>query len=660
MVKKYISKKFPNSYSLKTALIVLIIASSLSKNVISASSSGAASSVFSNRNSKSSRNDNQNSNSNSANQEWIYEMTLNESNFESQPIPDEQLLISKLLRNYDPASRPVYNASTPVVIYFGFALIQICDMDERNQILTTNVWLEQEWKDERLIWNKSEYNNLDKIRLPCNRLWLPDIVLYNSADDYTEGYMQSKAMVTNEGVVFWPPPVKLRSSCKIDVTFFPFDDQICHLKFGSWTYSGLQVNVMNKSTTVDLSNYIKSGEWDLRNVYVQRNVQYYPCCPGEPYPDIFFYIYIRRRILYYLFNIIFPCVWLSILSLVGFWLPPDSGEKITLGITVLLAFSVFMLLIAENIPATSEMVPLIGIYLTVIMSLTSMSIILTVIVLHLHHSGPFPPKMPNKFYNFMTKKVAYWVCMNGTVLLYERNRKKSNRNLEKEDNENITSVNIKSNEKKKRVNRNVCCCCKTNDEIHNFSNSKSGIILLENGRLENLYETKLNELNNKKVKNKLLNSKQKANSTDSDDYFEIIKNRFDSKELQKTKSPLIKISTDKLNDQNQNMYKCKCNLCQTKELNNKKRKYKKDLIETIELFSNNLKDYLSKDYGQTNNTNEWKLIALIIDRVLFWIFTFLTVVSTLILLVVIPVLKNRNILNAYKYDGEIKNFVENF
>ena len=68
----------------------------------------------------------------------------------------------------------------------------------------------------------------------------------------------------------------------------------------------------------------------------------------------------RRRTLYYLFNIIFPCLWLTVLSLLGFWLPPDLGEKITLGITVLLAFSVFMLLIAESMPATSEFVPLIG------------------------------------------------------------------------------------------------------------------------------------------------------------------------------------------------------------------------------------------------------------------------------------------------------------
>lgn len=53
------------------------------------------------------------------------------------------------------------------------------------------------------MWNKSEFNDIDKIRIPCNRIWLPDIVLYNSADDYTEGYMQSKAMVKHTGEVFW-------------------------------------------------------------------------------------------------------------------------------------------------------------------------------------------------------------------------------------------------------------------------------------------------------------------------------------------------------------------------------------------------------------------------------------------------------------------------
>ena len=53
--------------------------------------------------------------------------------------------------------------------------------------------------------------------------------------------MRSLAMVSSEGRVFWPPIVRFRSSCKVDITYFPFDDQVCHMKLGSWAYDGFQV-----------------------------------------------------------------------------------------------------------------------------------------------------------------------------------------------------------------------------------------------------------------------------------------------------------------------------------------------------------------------------------------------------------------------------------
>jgi nicotinic acetylcholine receptor len=55
--------------------------------------------------------------------------------------------------------------------------------------------------------------------------------------------MNSKAMVSHNGNVFWPPPTKFRSTCPVDVTYFPFDDQTCIMKLGSWTYDGFQVVV---------------------------------------------------------------------------------------------------------------------------------------------------------------------------------------------------------------------------------------------------------------------------------------------------------------------------------------------------------------------------------------------------------------------------------
>lgn len=62
----------------------------------------------------------------------------------------------------------------------------------------------------------------------------------------------------------------------------------------------------------------------------KKNTITYSCCP-EPYVDITFTIQIRRRTLYYFFNLIVPCVLISSMALLGFTLPPDSGEKLTLG-----------------------------------------------------------------------------------------------------------------------------------------------------------------------------------------------------------------------------------------------------------------------------------------------------------------------------------------
>ena len=181
----------------------------------------------------------------------------------------------------------------------------------------------------------------------------------------------------------------------------------------------------NRTTVVDLSNYVSNGEWELIDIVIERNVVYYACCE-EPFPDVTFIIYIRRRTLYYLYNIIFPCVMMSALTLLVFCLPPDSGEKITLGITVLLAFSVFLLRMGEDLPETSEFIPLLsktsssnvilkfgsitvltnssvsscslacvsGIYLTIVMAMTSVSVIMTVFVLNLHHRGPDGAPVP--------------------------------------------------------------------------------------------------------------------------------------------------------------------------------------------------------------------------------------------------------------------------
>lgn len=78
---------------------------------------------------------------------------------------------------------------------------------------------------------------------------------------------------------------------------------------------------------------------------------------------------------------------LSTLTCITFWLPCMSGEKVTLGLTCFVAYSVFMLMVAEKVPTTSETVPIISIYLTIVMSFTSMSVIMAVIVTNINEKS---------------------------------------------------------------------------------------------------------------------------------------------------------------------------------------------------------------------------------------------------------------------------------
>ena len=57
-------------------------------------------------------------------------------------------------------------------------------------------------------------------------------------------HASSRALVSHTGEIFWPPIMRFHSTCSIDLKYFPFDDQICRLKLGSWAYDGFQVREM--------------------------------------------------------------------------------------------------------------------------------------------------------------------------------------------------------------------------------------------------------------------------------------------------------------------------------------------------------------------------------------------------------------------------------
>ncbi|KAL5281540.1 CHRNA7.2 family protein [Megaselia abdita] len=309
--------------------------------------------------------------------------------------PHEKKLLNHLLSSYNTLERPVANESEALQVKFGLTLQQIIDVDEKNQILTTNAWLNLEWIDYNLRWNETEYGGVKDLRITPNKLWKPDVLMYNSADEGFDGTYHTNIVVKHNGSCLYVPPGIFKSTCKIDITWFPFDDQHCDMKFGSWTYDGNQLDlVLNSEDGGDLSDFITNGEWYLIGMPGKKNTITYQCCP-EPYVDVTFTIQIRRRTLYYFFNLIVPCVLISSMALLGFTLPPDSGEKLTLGVTILLSLTVFLNLVAETLPQVSDAIPLLGTYFNCIMFMVASSVVLTVVVLNYHHRTADIHEMPD-------------------------------------------------------------------------------------------------------------------------------------------------------------------------------------------------------------------------------------------------------------------------
>lgn len=179
-----------------------------------------------------------------------------------------------------------------------------------------------------------------------------------SADDHFTGPMDTNVVIRHDGQIMWDSPAITKSSCKVDVSFFPFDAQQCKFTYGSWTYNGNQLDIVNALESADLADLMENVEWEILGMPAKKNVIQYGCC-ADPYPDVTYTLKLKRRASFYVFNLLIPCVMISFLAPLGFYLPADSGEKVSLGVTVMLALTVFQLLVAEIMPP-SENVPLIG------------------------------------------------------------------------------------------------------------------------------------------------------------------------------------------------------------------------------------------------------------------------------------------------------------
>ncbi|KAG9343147.1 hypothetical protein JZ751_014120 [Albula glossodonta] len=362
---------------------------------------------------------------------------------------EEERLINHLFkeRNYNKELRPVEKKEDAVTVYLALTLSNLISLKEADETLLTNVWMEHGWNDDRLSWNATEYG-VPELRLPSSMVWLPEIVLENNNDAQFQVAYYCNVLVYSSGYVYWLPPAIFRSSCAINVNYFPFDWQNCSLKFSSLTYNAKEITMELKEMSdpeteelykvewiiIDPEGFTENGEWEIVHKPARRNI--YKSIPKDSnkHQDITFYLIIRRKPLFYIVNIIIPCVLISFMASLVYYLPADSGEKMTLSISVLLAQSVFLLLVSQRLPETSMAIPLIVKYLMFIMVLVTVVVLNCVIfflkrlprLLHMSQPAPTEPNWEGAMVRrsssvgYIAKADEYYNIKSRSELMFEK------------------------------------------------------------------------------------------------------------------------------------------------------------------------------------------------------------------------------------------------
>ncbi|XP_040274140.1 5-hydroxytryptamine receptor 3A-like [Bufo bufo] len=283
--------------------------------------------------------------------------------------------------------------------------------DEKEQLLSTWCIYNQYWKDEFLTWDPLEYDNISQISLPSQEVWIPDVYI----NEFVESGItppQNFLYITHTGLVNYQRSLKMTSMCRFYVYYFPFDQHNCTVTFQSHLHTVEHINVSLWRTLEemkkDLKKFYSEGEWILLGIdasYVEADDK------GKTFGLLVVYVIFRRNPTFYVVNLIIPSVFLIIMDIIGFYIPPESGERISFKITLLLGYSVFLIIVSENLPASSRGTPIIEVYFLVCMALLIISLTESIFIVRIVNKKNIQSKVPKWMKKLLLGHMAVFLHM---------------------------------------------------------------------------------------------------------------------------------------------------------------------------------------------------------------------------------------------------------
>ncbi|XP_056398715.1 5-hydroxytryptamine receptor 3A-like isoform X2 [Hyla sarda] len=267
------------------------------------------------------------------------------------------------------------------------------------------------WTDEFLQWNPTDFDNMTITSIPTETIWIPDIKIAELvAPESSSG--PSFVYINNMGLVKYQKTHTGSSMCLFYIYFFPFDVHNCTLSFYSQLHSVEHINIFARRTAEnmkrDIQKYFHQGEWILSYVNPIYKLE---TNHERKFALIVFHVIFKRFPMYYVVNLIIPSIFLMILDIIGFYLPNDSGERISFKTTLLLGYSVFLIIVLDILPASSHNTPIINTYFIVCMALLGISLAESILVFRIMNNKIIHCKVPTWIRKLVLEKLSILVCL---------------------------------------------------------------------------------------------------------------------------------------------------------------------------------------------------------------------------------------------------------
>ncbi|KAK6169438.1 hypothetical protein SNE40_020495 [Patella caerulea] len=313
-------------------------------------------------------------------------------------------LHKNLFKDYNPDVRPAMNASIATDVKFTLGLQAIRKVEEHVETMVTTFWFALTWRDAFLNWNTSDYGDIELVSMPAKRIWTPDIYISNSRSNKPYLFIPDDYILSiqHNGTILWHVGGSVETHCKLNVRTFPFDTQICSIEIAQWSSYVSQVRLAAHGH-LESCMFEPSGTWKLAGLSVKEET----ICGGLQ-QMLKFELTLTRLPMFYIIAIIIPVCLLTILNPVVFLVPVESGEKISLAISILLSYSVILASLTQELPEVSDNISVLGGYVCSMLCLKVITVVSSVGIVSLHHRPKLIPVAGVYLWLATFRKSKYW------------------------------------------------------------------------------------------------------------------------------------------------------------------------------------------------------------------------------------------------------------